>query len=69
MYYEPANQTLTLSLNGLPVCYCDAWPAGPYVSLDAWPIKDNLHKQPIKDNLHNHVNIRSIILVYTAIAG
>jgi hypothetical protein len=29
------GQILTLGLNGLPVCYCNTWPAGPHVSLDA----------------------------------
>jgi hypothetical protein len=50
-----ANKILTLDLNGLPVCYCDAQPAGPHISLDAWWMKDNLHY---------HTNVREIVLVY-----
>jgi hypothetical protein len=48
LYCRAAGQILTLRLHGLPVCHCDAWPAGPHINLDA---------QPIKDNLHNHINV------------
>jgi hypothetical protein len=33
-----------MGLNVLPGCYYDAWIAGHHVGLDAWPVKDNLHK-------------------------
>jgi hypothetical protein len=42
-YYEAAGWILTLLLNNLPICYCNAQLAGLHINLDACPIKDNLH--------------------------
>jgi hypothetical protein len=36
LYYGAACWTLNSGVSGLLVCHCNAWPAGPCVSHNAW---------------------------------